>query len=151
MSKAISTKSPVIQLNELDVEIYKQDCEFYRHQDRLGWSRFRTAIAIEGGLLLARLSTMMTNPFQHYAPLLDGPLLMLTLTTAAAVMTLVFFSLSLKDRVDARRHLKRIKEFEKGNPLTEETRFIVSGTNLMLTVIIAVSVVNVLVIVSWRP
>lgn len=115
------------------------------------WSRFRTAAIIEAVLLFSRFSTLAENALQRHVPLLGGPILLLNMVVAAALLVLVLFSVSLKDVEDSRRHLKRIREFEVNNPLSDHAPLTPSRSALMFTGIIIMNIVNILVINSMRP
>ncbi len=151
MSKSTVPKLSKIPPDNREFEIYKQDCEFYRHQDRLMWSRFRTAAIIEVVLLVSRFSTLVENALQRHVPLLGGPILILNMVVASALLVLVMFSISLKDLEDSRRHLKRIRAFESNTPLSDHAPLTPSRSSLMFTGIIIVNIVNILVINSMRP
>lgn len=151
MAKSSTTKLPKIVPDAKEFEIYKQDCQFYRHQDRLMWSRFRTAAIIEAVLLFSRFSTLVENALQRHVPLLGGPILLLNMVVAAALLVLVLFSVSLKDLEDSRRHLKRIREFELSTPLLEHAPLTPARSTLIFTGILIVNIVNILVINSMRP
>ena len=151
MPKSTVPKLSNIPPDNREFDIYKQDCEFYRHQDRLMWSRLRTAAIIEAVLLFSRFSTLVENALQRHVPLLGGPLLLLNMVVAAALLVLVLFSVSLKDLEDSRRHLRRIREFELNNPLSDHPPLTPARSTLIFTGIIIVNIVNILVINSMRP
>ena len=151
MSKSTVPKLPKELPDYREFEVYKQDCEFYRHQDGLMWSRFRTAVIVEAVLLFSRFSTYAENALQRHVPVLGGPLLLLNMVVAAALLVLVLFSISLKDLEDSRRHLKRIREFEHNNALTDHAPFTPARSTLLFAGIIVVNIVNILVINSMRP
>lgn len=151
MPKPTPSKLSKLPFDARELEIYKQDCQFYRHQDRLMWSRFRTAAIVEGVLLFSRFSALVENALQRHVPLLGGPILLLNLVVAAALLILVLFSVCLKDLEDSRRHLKRIREFERSTPLADHTPLTPARSVLMFTAIIIVNIVNILVINSMRP
>ena len=130
--------------------IYIQDCAFYRHTEKQRWSRIQAAGIIEGGLILARFSTLSGRPSEHYIPFLAGPLLMLSLISVTAIVILILFSMSLKYRSDARRFLKRIREYEGDLSLGDEEKPILSVSTLNSAAIVVISLVNVLVIISLR-
>ena len=148
MSKSTVPKLPKELPDYREFEVYKQDCEFYRHQDGLMWSRFRTAVIVEAVLLFSRFSTYAENALQRHVPVLGGPLLLLNMVVAAALLVLVLFSISLKDLEDSRRHLKRIREFEHNNALTDHAPFTPARSTLLFAGIIVVNIVNILVINS---
>lgn len=99
---------------ETDMAIYAQDCEFYRYQDRLRWSRFQTIILIEGAwfaVLFHKVSLPELGPKGHLGVILFGFLIVTFLCL-----------LSLKDEVDANRHMDRLSHFERrfwGRPLQD--------------------------------
>ena len=118
-------------------EIYRQDCEFYRYQDRLKWSRFQTAATIEGAVLWA-IFQLRLNGLESRSLMLFGFLLVFILCL-----------LSLKDEVDSNSHEDRIKKFEKQQGQTFAPRkWPYSGTFLMGASVIAVNVSNVIVAIS---
>lgn len=151
MSKSTVPKLSKVPPDNRELEIYKQDCEFYRHQDKLMWSRIRTAAIIEAALLYSRFSTLIENTLQRHVPLLGSPILLLNIVVAAALLVLILFSISLKDLEDSRRHLKRIREFELNTPLSDHAPLTPTRASLMFTGIIIVNIVNILVINSMRP
>ncbi len=151
MSKSAISKLTKVPTDDREFEIYRQDCEFYRHQDRLMWSRFRTAAIIEAVLLFSRFSPLAENALQRQVSLLGGPILLLNMVVAAALLILILFSVSLKDIEDSRRHLKRIREFELNNPLSNHAPLTPARSSLMFAGIIIVNIVNILVINSMRP
>ena len=87
-------------------EIYRQDCEFYRYQDKLMWGRFQTVATIEGAFLYARFAKLDAIAAYQFCLLLSAALLLFVLSIAA-----------VKDHFDGRRYLARIKEFESRHPL----------------------------------
>jgi hypothetical protein len=151
MPKSMVPKLSKVSPDNREFEIYKQDCEFYKHQDRMMWSRFRTVAIIEAALLFSRFSSLVENALQRHVPLLGGPVLLLNMVVAAALLVLVLFAVSLKDLDDSRRHLKRIREFERNTPLSNHAPFTPSRASLMFTGIIIVNIVNIMVINSMRP
>ena len=151
MAKSVIAKKDEVRNGERETMIYAQDCKFFRHQDKLTWSRIRTVIAIEGGLLAVRFTEMPSSQDPHYVPLLGGPFFMLSLITAGAILQLIFFSLSLKDRSDARAQLTRIRAYETENALPAHPPLIVSAGTLLLSSILTISILNVLVLISLRP
>ncbi len=151
MSKSIVPRLSKIPDDKREFEIYKQDCEFYRHQDKMMWSRFQTAATIEAALLFSRFSTLVESALQRHVPFLGGPILLLNMVVATALLVLVLFSVSLKDLEDSRRHLKRIRDFELNTPLSNHAPLTPARATLMFTGIIVVNIVNILVINSMRP
>jgi hypothetical protein len=93
--------------NQFDVDkvIYAQDCEFYRYQDRLRWSRFQTIIVIEGAWLAVVFGTLDL-------PLL-GSLGQLAITIFGFMIITFLCLLSLKDEIDSNRHMDRLSHFER--------------------------------------
>lgn len=142
---------------ERDKEIYNQDSEFYRHQDRLRWSRFQTIITIEGAWLLALFSGKLS--LDQTAILCFGFLGFLIIS--------VLCLLSLKDEIDANEHLNRLGEIEDewgrvfgqsrerpshittGDGVVAGIRHILpSGTTLQVTAIAALTIFNLLILIK---
>ncbi len=117
-------------------EIYQQDCEFYRHQDRLMWGRFQTAATVEAALLYA-IFGLEAGELNKWVFLLSG-----------SVLVLVLCLLSLKDRSDAKRHLARIRGFEKDHPLQAGTWPAWPGVDLMTVGIVIINAVNLYLVFS---
>lgn len=151
MAKSVIPKKDEVRNSERETTIYVQDCKFFRHQDKLAWSRIRTVMVIEAGLLAIRFTELPSSQAQYYVPLLGGPFFMLSLVTVGAILQLLFFSLSLKDRSDARAQLMRIRAYETENALPAHPPLIVSAGTLLLSSILGISILNVLVLISLRP
>jgi hypothetical protein len=151
VAKTTVNKEAQAQLEQLKIEIYKQDSEFCRHQANLTWSRFQTAAIIEAALLLARFSGSSLSLFKNAPPLLGGQIFLLILITGAAILALIFFSISLKDHAEANRHLARIRLFENDYPLPSQKYFVFSSSLLMFIAMVVIAVVNVIIIISLRP
>ncbi|HTR81912.1 MAG TPA: hypothetical protein VMM58_09810 [Bacteroidota bacterium] len=151
MAKANVDSDTPSQLEQRKIEIYKQDSEFCRHQDNLTWSRFRTAVIIEAGLLMARFFSSSLSLSKTSPPLLGGQIFLLILITGAALLTLIFFSISLKDHAEANRHIARIRLFESDHPLPSRKYYGPSGSLLMFIAVIVIAIVNVVIIISLRP
>ena len=151
MAKTNLSKDIQSQSEQRTIEIYKQDSEFYRHQDKLTWSRFQTAAIIESGLLFARFSESSMSLFKNAPPLLGGQIFLLIVITGAALLTQIVFSISLKDHVEADRHLARIRLFENDNLHPDHKHFVVSRSILMFVAMIVISIVNIVIIISLRP
>lgn len=119
--------------------LYQQDCEFYRYQDSLRWSRFRTITAIEGSWLYFVYSDLFSK-----AIVVEKNLILL----AGALLILAICLLSCKDMDDAQRHLDRLKTFEIGNPLPGSGRIykILKGNYVMIGATIFINVFNLLVL-----
>lgn len=122
---------------EVNKSIYEQDCEFYRYQDRLKWSRFQTAATIEGAVLFAlyQATPRLCKPEQR------------VLMLFGFVLVLIICLLSLKDEKDANSHEDRMKKFEMvGEPFVRQKGLpFVSGTFLMRTSIVLLNLFNVFV------
>ena len=119
-------------------KIYEEDCEFYRYQDRLKWSRFQTVSLIEGAVLFAILKIKL-NPFVEILIMVCGFLIVL-----------LGCILSWIDQYDANNHLKRIKKFEEESkvPFPESSK-IITGKALMLMAITTLNLFN-LIFFSFR-
>ncbi len=151
MAKTKSTKEIQTQFDQRRIEIYKQDSEYYRHQEKLSWGRFQTAVIIEGALLITRFSESSMSTLKSAPPVLGGQIFLLILITGAAILTQILFSISLKDHVEADRHMTRIRLFENDNPHPVHTHFVFSRSHLMFVAMIAIAIINVVVIISLRP
>ncbi len=151
MAKTNLTKDTQSQLERDKIEIYKQDSEFYRHKDKLTWSRFQTAAAIEGVLLFLRFSEPSMSVFKNVPPPLGGQIFFLILITGAAILTMILFSISLKDHAEANRHFVRIRLFENDHPLPSHKYSAISSSLLMFIAMIIMAIVNIVIIISLRP
>lgn len=99
------------------------------------WGRFQTAATIEAALLLG----------WHTLPCgVDRTILL----CGGALLVLLVSVLALKDRSDASRHLRRIREFERDQRLPRSrwpSTF--SGSRLMLVAILVLNGVNLWIFV----
>jgi len=122
------------------VEIYKQDCGFYRYQDLMMWSRFQTAATVEAGFLYGVIKVTEVSSDQLHVLML-----------AAAALVFLICVLSLKDHCDARRFLRRIKTFEEGINLPKSCwPCWLRGSYLMVLAIVIINLVNIyLVCERW--
>jgi len=119
--------------------IYAQDCEFYRHNDKLKWSRFQTLAAIEGAVLLALHQGTLASQ-EKRAFLVFGFLLVL-----------IVCLLALKDENDENGHERRLKKFEQECEVPfERVTFppIPSGSVLMWIGIVVINVFNVFILIA---
>lgn len=121
--------------------IYDQDCEFYRYQDGLMWSRFQTAAVVEGALLYAVYGDQLTLSVCER----------ILLSLAGALLVFVLCMLSLKDNSDADRHIRRIRDFETRAklrlPLPVPGFWVSKGSQLMTAGIVVVNAVNLILLV----
>jgi len=115
--------------------IYNQDCEFYRYQDKLRWNRFQTVAAIEAGILAAVL---------HAVPLELERWETLVFVVFAGVLVFTATWLAWRDQEIGDRHLNRLREYE-GIRAFPNTRQWWTGTRLMGFSIILVNAFNVVV------
>jgi hypothetical protein len=123
--------------------IYREDCEFYRHQDGLMWGRFQTAAVVEGAILYLIYSDNFKNV---------GGIERWLLVCAGAVLVFLICLLSLKDRSDGTRHIERIKQFENNKNQPLSTRRWPTGTGflLMLCAVILMNAFNIrLLFMLW--
>jgi hypothetical protein len=90
----------------MDQLIYQQDCEFYRYQDRLRYSRFQTLATVEGATLLAFLTLNLSETIKWLIMLFGF------------VLVLLLCLLSKKDEHDAGAHLDRMIQFERKDGVT---------------------------------
>ena len=124
--------------DEIDVRaiVYSQDCEFYRYQDRLMWSRFQTAATIEAGILygLYRIPPLMS--WEKVA-----------LSAMGLVLVFIICLLALKDQKDGVAHLLRMREFEKLGLPFQPARSLLKGLPLMWAIITVLTVVNLVVVI----
>ncbi len=127
-----------VRMTDAHSIIYQQDCEFYRYQDQLKWSRFQLAAIIEGGMLYAL-----------WFPLIGGAEA-IAVAFIGSGLVMVLFLVSAKDAYDATRHLDRIKRYEEENrrPLPLRRRALISGAASIWTAAILISSANALVIIS---
>jgi MFS superfamily sulfate permease-like transporter len=134
-------------IDEFDAKkaIYDQDCQFYRYQDGLMWSRFQTAALIEGAMLYG-----LYQVHQFSLPRPEKLIIVLVGT----VFVLIICTLALKDQSDASGHFDRFKKFEdefnrftprpwpkhlKGILLLRAMAGIITALNVWLTIRTAIS------------
>ena len=94
--------------------IYEQDCESFRYQDKLFWSRFQTLSVLEGAAIWA----------VFFSNLSGCPLPVLAIA-AFAVVTLICI-IALKDYNDAGNFLARMDKYEqkmKADPIRPRKLF----------------------------
>jgi hypothetical protein len=127
--------------------LYEQDCEFYRYQDSLRWSRYQTAALVEGALLYGLYNL-------PHATLWELRLLMI----AGFLLVLIVSLLSLKDTKDANSHLNRIKSYEKElgdayqfkNFIAKDFDNLPQGKYLMLAAVTLINLFNLaLIFMKW--
>ncbi len=125
--------------------VYEQDCEFYRYQDRIKWSRFQTVAAIEGVILYIIYNVI----YIWYKVTFE----IFIFFIFAGLLVFIVNLLAVKDENDANSHLKRIKDFEKeGLQLKTEKVCGVTGSKLMKYAICLINLFNVFVFfyLIWR-
>jgi hypothetical protein len=145
---------------EVEKVLHAQDAEFYRYQDKQRWSRFQTTMVLEGAWLLALFQTKVQ-------------LNSVELTACGVFGFLIIFIpclLSLKDEIDANRHLNRLGHIEDqwarecgmerfgeseerpthktiGDRVVGRIRGILpSGSTLTVTVVLGITLFNLLVL-----
>ena len=127
--------------SEINKAIYEQDCESYRYQDGLKWSRFQTAATIEGAVLIA--------VFQVNLVQLEQRILM----AFGFLLILIICLMSMKDETDASSYEDRIKKFEKLGERFVPRKWprILSGRNLMRCCIVLLNFFNLLMLMmKWN-
>ena len=125
-------------LIQVNATIYEQDCESYRYQDGLKWSRFQTAATIEGAVLLALTQLSFTQ-------------LELRVVMVFGFLTvLVLCIMSLKDETDAGSYEDRIKKFEQmGEPfIPRKWPHILRGAYLMRMSIALLNIFNLFMLIN---
>lgn len=141
-----------------DSAIYEQDAEFYRYQDRLRWSRFQTMLTIEGAWLYT-LSRVQLSSFET-----------LGLAAFGFLLIGILCFLSLKDEIDANRHMDRLADLEKrwGQPFDSSPRLpshdsigdaiiypirgsLPAGSTLTVLLVVLVTIFNLAVVVRFWP
>lgn len=80
--------------------IYQQDCESFRYQDKLFWSRFQTLIVIEG----AAIGVILSKTFQNCPAKI--------LAFGMFLLCVLISLLAIKDRNDSKNFINRISEYE---------------------------------------
>jgi hypothetical protein len=80
---------------EFTKAVYEQDCQSWRHQDNLQWSRFQTAATIEAGTLYVLYQTTIS----HVEKAVFAPF--------GFMLVLIVCLLAWKDNRDAHAHLSR--------------------------------------------
>jgi hypothetical protein len=91
--------------SEVKKAIYDQDCQFYRYQDGLMWSRFKTAATVEGAMLYGMYQVSGLLWLERSG-----------LAVFGATLVLLTCLAGLKDRNDGLGHLARMKTFERDHP-----------------------------------
>lgn len=122
-------------MNEQDSKnqiIYQQNCEFYRYQDKLKWSRFQTVIAVEGGMIFAIYRFSLSH--------CDKMLIMV----GGSVIVLLVCILSIIDRIDARSFLRKILEYEDKS---KKLPVLTPGFIILIIAIIIVNVFNLILLI----
>lgn len=132
--RRIDKKNSLIDINST---IYGQDCENYRYQDGLKWSRFQTASTIEGAILFALYQSGFTRS-ETVIIMIFGFLL---------VMAICF--LSLKDEVSADKYFDRMEKFEKSGEKLVQRKWnkFLSGRILLRFCIVLLNVFNIIVLI----
>jgi hypothetical protein len=139
MAKSKAAQDLLNRTDARDIEIYKEDCEFYRHQHKLMWGRFQTIAAIEGALLYARFARIIDISFQKYILIIAG-----------TVIVYLISWISLKNHSDAGRYLHRIREFENTLAFPKNESFQFSAFKITFIAIIVINILNILVMISFR-
>ena len=116
--------------------IYEQDCEFFRYEDTLRWSRFKTAAVIEGALLYR------VYQFDFSFHEFDKKVLV----TAAVALVALVLMIALRDANIARAHLVRMKKFEEYEPFHRPGG--IEGLQLMKAAAAIIFAVNVWLLFS---
>ncbi|HEX3666179.1 MAG TPA: hypothetical protein VHU23_13225 [Rhizomicrobium sp.] len=84
------------------LEVYHQDCEFYRHLDKSKWGRFQTASVAQGAVVYA---VFEINKFSSVERL--------WIAVGGAVFVLTICAIAMVDARDAGIYLSRIIAFEQ--------------------------------------
>jgi hypothetical protein len=141
---------------DLLLKLYEQDCNNYRYQDSLRWSRFKVAMTMEALFLaIAFTNTIVNSSILYYR----GTILLLL-----SFLIYIIFTLARKDSEDSKAFMKRIMIFEKS--LIEKTgkkelefktnpvRFIpilrkMRGESLMKVIIWIICILNIFITLCW--
>ena len=126
--------------NNMAEKIYSQDCEFYRYQDQLRWSRFKTASIVEG--------FVFTGIYKLSLPLPDLKIFMII----GFFLVLILLLLSWKDMLDAKFHMYRIRKYEEKhlNSTPKKSCRIFKGEHLMISAIFVINILNIyILVIKW--
>ena len=94
-------------MDEDEREIYRQDCESFRYEDKTFWSRFQTLIVIEG----AAIGVIFTETISGLPQII--------LAFGTLLICLLISLLALKDREDSINFIHRISEYEQKKGVTK--------------------------------
>ncbi|HEX3666158.1 MAG TPA: hypothetical protein VHU23_13115 [Rhizomicrobium sp.] len=83
-------------------DVYQQDCENYRYQDRSKWSRFQTASVVQGAVVYAVFALNKLSSIERVGVAIAGALFVLTIC-----------GLAWKDGLDAGIYLDRMIAYER--------------------------------------
>lgn len=104
--------------------VYQQDCESFRYQDKLLWSRFQTLSAIEGAVVWALLYSSISGVSS------------IVIAFAATIVVFLFCVIAYKDYKDSKLFIDRVSEFEKNvsvNPIKPKR---VLGMNARVAILV---------------
>lgn len=88
-------------MNEDQRVIYQQDCESFRYQDKLLWSRFQTLSVVEGAVA----SALFIAKIEHIAGILTA--------FVGLLVVFLFCVIAYKDHKDSKLFINRIMNFEQ--------------------------------------
>ena len=120
--------------------IYSQDCEFYRYQDQLKWSRFQTAAVVEGAVFTGI----------YKLQLLSHELRIFMIT--GFFLVLILLLLSWKDMLNAESHIDRIRTYENNYMKLYSKKLwgIIKGKHLMIVAILVINILNIITLkIKW--
>jgi hypothetical protein len=130
--------------DDLREAMYAQDCQSWRHQDVLQWSRFQTAATIEAGMLYGLYQTAISISAREKA----------VFAVFTFLLVLIVSLLALKDNLDARSLLNRAISVEDQVGRLQQVRSLwaprfITGTVLLRIAVVLINAFNVLVVVRF--
>ncbi len=118
--------------------IYQQDCESFRYQAILFWSRFQTLIVIA----FAALGVLLTKIIIGVPGII--------LAFGNFILVGLISLLSLKDRDDSKNFINRVSEYEKENkasPIMPKSILGVNSLSFTVAVSVLLALLNIFIIV----
>lgn len=123
--------------------IYEKDREQELYEDQLKWNRIKTAIVIEGGLLVAYIQKEDLG-LEYW--------LLLIIIVCAAMLVLCTSILAVIDRHFSHTFRKRARSYERGSVMTPDLKMKgllkhFSGFRLLVAMAVVVNAFNILLLI----
>jgi hypothetical protein len=125
--------------DDLKRAVYEQDCQSWRHQDNLQWSRFQTAATIEAGTLYVLYQTKISHGEK------------LIFAFFGFWLVLIVCLLAWKDNRDAHAHLSRTVAIQNSVQSWTPAPYSLPegwGTHLLIAAIATITLLNLVVFFS---